>query len=228
MYNTIRLFTTYSTIVIMLCTTLATFSIAEADVQIGDSMQTVIENMGKPTGHFSSGSMEFVTYRRGIIQLFDDKVTSTDLISYKEVKANDIAQKQKQAVEEAEIKLRIAKGTAIRDKHNLDEKFAELPAVERLTFWNDFHLQYPTVPIASIITPIKQEIKSAELDENRQQLELISEEIIKTEGEIEILANSSGLSRAGLQQTRRKLATLRENVVTLNAEKERLNSIVKE
>lgn len=224
MYNVIRLFTTQLAIVIALCTTL----VAETNIQAGDSIQTVIKNMGKPTGHFSSGSMEFLTYRRGIIQLFDGKVTSTDLISYQEVKANDIVQKQKQAVEEAEIKRRVAKGTAIRDKQNIDEEFAELPAVERLAFWNDFHLQYPTVPITSIIIPIQNEIKSAALADNKIKLEFISKQIITTEEEIEILANSSGLSRAGLQQTRRKLATLRKNLVTLNAEKEKLHSIVKE
>lgn len=120
-------------------------------VQLGDTMEDVRNELGRPTGTMKVGNTEILTYDRGEVELVDGKVVSADLISADQAKAeNERRQAEEQARREREQarreELRV-EGLEVYERKVNDQAFMNAPASERVAFWKRFKKQYPDVPL---------------------------------------------------------------------------------
>jgi hypothetical protein len=124
---------------------------AASEIQIGDSLTTVIASLGEPEGLISDGRRTLLYYERGRVDLADGKVVSASLISPEQAEARRVAQLRADAlarqVAEEQRARRIAEGTALLQQKLSDPGFLTSPASYRVAFWQTFQRNYPEVSV---------------------------------------------------------------------------------
>ncbi len=117
---------------------------------LGDSVEKMLEVLGEPNGKMESGDFSIYYFKLGTVKLKSDKISSLDIISEAEWQNRQNAE----AVARAE---NTQKGEEILASIIDDEKFAALPAENRLAFWEQFRIDYPDVDIYVLYSQAKVE-----------------------------------------------------------------------
>ncbi|MGH8019546.1 MAG: hypothetical protein ACREIA_14945, partial [Opitutaceae bacterium] len=125
--------------------------LAAGAVEPGVSREAVLHELGAPQGSASAGAREILFYSRGNVELEDDRVVASGIVS-PEVFAR---QQAREAVEARDRMLRAAernarleeRGRAILASREKDPAFLALPAAEQLRLWREFAVRYPMIPV---------------------------------------------------------------------------------
>lgn len=150
---------------------------ARADVNVGDTYQQVIDELGEPQGEITSGTYQLLSFARGRVELRKGRVAKAELISAAqyEKKAQLRAQRQAEAEQlatEARAK-RITEGSTIRKAKLDDEVFMKSSAADRVTYWQKFKKLYPEVPLedeyTSALRELDQDYAAQRVERARQQ-----------------------------------------------------------
>jgi hypothetical protein len=116
---------------------------AAADVSVGDPRDRVVDELGRPLGSASRGSIEVMYYERGYVELVDGRVTVVKLVSKAqaaenrradEARAQDAARAHQERVRLAEEEIR---------RLQADASFRSLSAKEQVARWQDLKKEYP-------------------------------------------------------------------------------------
>lgn len=129
-------------------------------VQLGDSREAVLEEMGQPTGEIGAGNVMVLFFERGEIHLRDSQVSAIELVSAEEFAARQSALAEEMArldAARAERNARLeAEGYAEREARKNDPAFVQLNASKQLAYWRTFAARYPMVPIADELTVLRE------------------------------------------------------------------------
>jgi hypothetical protein len=119
------------------------------DIHPGDSLADVRAVLGLPNGHVQIDNKLTLLYDRGQVELVDEKVVSTDLLSPEEF-ASKQARKEASAAQTAQLRAqRMAEGQDIKAQKLADPAFTSAPCAYQLSYWQNFRLLYPEVPCDS-------------------------------------------------------------------------------
>ncbi len=141
-------------------------------VQAGDSMQKVIDILGRPQGVAEMGSKQVMFFDRGEVVLEDGKVAKVDILTaeahsdYLDRREETRRVSQEQA--EARRQQRIERGEAQKASKLSDPVFLSATADVRLRYWSKFRRSYPEVDISQ---QLDQALDEFEADTKRQEQE---------------------------------------------------------
>lgn len=151
-------------------------------VKMGDTSETVIQELGKPKGRISAGAFEVYSYDRGKVELTSNLVTHIELISTEEVEERRIEQAKRQ--EEAEQREReteqreretrerqTVEGNRILSERLADTAFRAQSAGDQLDYWDLFRQRYPEVQIGAVYDAVYRQYQEEEKEARiREQL----------------------------------------------------------
>lgn len=131
-----------------------TFVATAESVKVGDTVEVVMRELGKPQGRISSGIHDVYLYDRGKVELKNGLVTSVELVSAEEAAARRLAQekRQQEAVQRAleAQEQRRAEGSKVLSDRLADTAFRSQSAGDQLEYWDLFKNQYPEIDIGTI------------------------------------------------------------------------------
>jgi len=143
-----------------------------ADIEVGDTLQQVIAELGTPSGSMAVGSYKLLYYERGKVELSDGRVTGFDLVSAEVAEARrlerQLREEQERLDRERELARLFAEGSARRLEVLGNADFMASPAADRVAFWQDFRKRYPGVSLGSEYTQALQELQ---VERERQRAE---------------------------------------------------------
>ena len=122
-----------------------------AEILPGASAQAVWAELGTPNGSVEIGKTRILFFDRGEVILREGVVTDTNLLSESELVAKQTHETERRNLlarlaEERRLQLE-SEGLALRQSKVDSPGFQSLPATERVAFWKQFQLRYPTVPV---------------------------------------------------------------------------------
>ncbi|MEZ5278171.1 MAG: hypothetical protein R3F07_17450 [Opitutaceae bacterium] len=122
-----------------------------AGILPGDSAQDVRAELGVPNGSVEIGQTRILFFDRGEVVLREGVVADTNLLSESELVAKRAHEEERRnllarVAEERRLLLE-SEGLALRQSKVDSPGFQSLPASERVAFWKQFQLRYPTVPV---------------------------------------------------------------------------------
>ena len=135
-------------------------SLAPTTLEIGDSIDKVTEVLGDPTGKMQSGDFSIYYYKLGNVHMKSGKISSLNLIT------EETWESRQQAAAEAK-ELRRIKGEELLTSIKEDDEFSELPAENRLAFWEQFRRDYPEVDVYVLHAQAK--IETEKIIEKKQE-----------------------------------------------------------
>ncbi len=108
-------------------------------VQVGDSYEQVIDELGTPSGLVDAGTFTWLQFDRGTVKLSDGRVVQASLISQQELEMRRLRERDERA-------RRIAAGQAVKDAYFANPTVYTWTAAQQLAFWHDFRMRYPEIP----------------------------------------------------------------------------------
>jgi hypothetical protein len=120
-----------------------------ADVRPGDSLETVVTQLGKPAGRVDSGNTTLLQYERGQVKLRDGRVVEVSLVSAEAARAaateRAVQIERALAAQRERTTQRRAEGEAELARLRADPSLALASGGEQLRVWQSFRLRYPEV-----------------------------------------------------------------------------------
>jgi len=136
-----------------------------AAIEIGDTKEQVLRELGEPTAFSDLGGKALMMYPRGKVVLVDGKVSSTTILSdeaYQKKQAAALAARQKRAgAMEAERKARIQEGQAMLANLKTNETFLASSPLRRVEILESFQERYPEVNADSLLVPARHAAREA-------------------------------------------------------------------
>lgn len=163
-------------------------------IEIGDSRDSVIADIGEPGGFMASGDMETLFYKRGTVMLERGKVISVQIRSAEKQKQIE-AEKLQALDDEREAKDRarkahIEKGRAEKRRLLESEEFKSLPPHERLAQWRSFQHTYPDVSIEEILKTEGREARGADTEEVTARIGKLEQQILEVQKKRRLTPNN--------------------------------------
>lgn len=121
---------------------------AAGAVEIGDTRDTVLTELGSPSGHIRGGGIEILYYPRGIVQLRDGRVTAVEWRSEEETRARLLAELEARRRMEAARRSRRALGEDALRAMIESEDYRMMSPSERIERLAEFSRNHPEVSIA--------------------------------------------------------------------------------
>ena len=149
-------------------------------VRAGDSMQTVIDILGRPQGVIEMGEKQVLFFDRGEIVLKGGSVVKVDILTAEAHQQDRVekerARQESERMAEVRRQQRIERGEIQKRKKLSDPLFLSAAAGDRLRYWSKFRRNYPEVDISAELNEaqskykaeverIEQERRIAELEE---------------------------------------------------------------
>ncbi len=120
-------------------------------VQSGDTRDAVIAELGQPAGRMTSGTLEVLSFARGVVELRDGRVVTSTVVSAEEAAARRLERESRRAAlvaaQEAERQQRYEEGSRLKADTLGDPLFHSRSAYAQLQFWRSFQSRYPEVPV---------------------------------------------------------------------------------
>ena len=168
------------------------------EIEVGDSREEVIRQVGDPRGAMLSLRMETLFYERGTVTLRDGSVVHVRLKTAEDVVREKARRREEDAArkvaQEEEPERRIEEGNALKAWATKDPEFKQSSPAERLDYWRKFQKTYPKISVS-------EEIASAE----REKLEMAREKLAGRIQELkqEIEETTATLKRTTINRRRR-------------------------
>ena len=122
-----------------------------AEIRVGDSADTVREELGEPAGLIRIDGFEVYYYSRGNVHVQDGIVQRVNLISEEALadkQRRDEEQRRRQQEEaEAHRHELLLEGLAIRERMLQDGESGARSPRDQVQAWKDFRTRYPDVPL---------------------------------------------------------------------------------
>jgi len=121
-------------------------------LKVGDDLETTLATIGKPIGTIELREKTLLLYPEGEVVLKNDAVVEIDLMSEAEFEAEQKRlqrEREEWLAEQARLKkAHSEEGLAIRSAKRSSSAFAALPANERVEYWRNFQIHYPSVDVS--------------------------------------------------------------------------------
>ncbi len=144
---------------------------APPTVSNGDTVESIVQKLGKPKGIVSGGSRTTYYYEQGTVDFLTGRVVNAMLVSSEEARERaakrDLEEKNFRQQREAERIRLVEAGAAALARAVADKSFAALPASERAEFWAQFAKQYPTTDISAQVAQTAEAVKTDQKDRDR-------------------------------------------------------------
>lgn len=128
-------------------------SSAFAELSVGDARETVVAELGEPSGYLKAEGYEILYYERGRVMLREGVVSSVHIVSPEELtrqKHLEAVEVQQAALRQEEARQqRMIEGT-LRYQQLLEHPSRLAGTAEqRVQTWRSFHARYPEVDVAT-------------------------------------------------------------------------------
>ena len=169
---------------------------------VGDTLESVLDELGRPKGEITQDEQQLLYYERGEIEVYEGYVVRMDFISEQELrarkKAAEAAARRARLMRAEKQKALLEEGEREKKRVLADPNFPGKPPREQLDFWQTFTRTYPGVPV------------DEELAEARSRVEKIQAEEAARAEEERLLAEAAmppkkKLSRNRLKKERRRI-----------------------
>jgi len=138
---------------------LFTLPLVASSIEIGDTKNEVLRELGEPTAFSDLGTKALMMYPRGKVVLVDGKVSSTTILSdeaYQKKQAAALAMRQKRAgALEAERKARIQEGQTMLADLKTNEAYLASSALRKVEILESFQKRYPETNIDELLVPAR-------------------------------------------------------------------------
>jgi len=124
-------------------------------IQLGDKIDLVLEELGKPTGKMVFGDTTYLYYptisikaSRGIITSLETKTeaeVNKELEAIKPKRKNPVAVKTADTIIEEALSEEVLKGLEVKNEILSSTKYILASAAERVAIWKNFKRSYPNV-----------------------------------------------------------------------------------
>lgn len=145
---------------------------APPPIEPGDTIESVVQKLGKPQGVVSGGRRTTYYYEQGTVDFVDGKVEKALLMSKEEGRERTARLEREEANHrqqvEAERKRIADAGAAELTRILADKSFAARPASERLEYWNQFAKQYPYTDISAPMAQVAEAVKVGQKEGDRE------------------------------------------------------------
>ena len=145
--------------------------ISARGVQLGDTEDQVLAELGKPTARVASGGAVRLTFPRGTVRIANGSVTAIDLESAEDHArriADEATRRETSAREAAErLRMRTEEGERIRAEREADPAFQALPPQQRVTYWRQFMARFPGVKPGADYTTAALQLQAAEQERRK-------------------------------------------------------------
>ena len=140
-------------------------------IEAGDTVECVVQKLGKPQGVISGGRRTTYYYEQGTVDFVAGKVEKALLMSKEEGRERTARLEREEANHrqqvEAERKRMTDAGGAELTRILADKSFAARPAFERLDYWTQFSKQYPYTDITAQMAQVTEAVKGEQKDHDR-------------------------------------------------------------
>jgi hypothetical protein len=137
---------------------LITVPLSLSAVEVGDTHDEVVAELGRPAGSASVGASTILFYDRGEVKLRDGAVTSFSLVTPQELAARQAAEAEAQQRREEAERTRLerleAQGRAEMAAKKSNARLAVAPALDQLAYWRAFAARYPMIAVDHEIAPL--------------------------------------------------------------------------
>jgi hypothetical protein len=149
---------------------------SDADIQLGDSREKIIAELGVPKSSLKSGDFEMLRYHRGKIEINEGIATLVEMVSEEtyQVLKGQARQKANErqvaaAVKRAQL---IEEGTDLKAHLLADPNFNRAPFAKQVRIWRSFKSRYPDVNVTLEYTRALLQWEVQMEQEKRHQTEL--------------------------------------------------------
>ncbi|MFP4069102.1 MAG: hypothetical protein ACOCVJ_01045 [Verrucomicrobiota bacterium] len=151
----------------------------EAEIQLGDSLDAILEALGEPAGLIELRDKTLLLYPRGEVTLKEDRVVEVDLMTEAEFTADQARlerEREEWLVQQEKLAAaRLEEGRSIKAAKLESRAFASLPAKDRVDYWRSFQIRYPDIDvseqIASALEGYETELKELHSQQRIAELE---------------------------------------------------------
>ncbi len=140
-------------------------------VSNGDTVESIVQKLGKPKGVVSGGARTTYYYEQGTVDFVTGRVVNAMLISGEEARERtarrELEEKNFRQQREAERNRLTEAGTTALARVVADKSFATLPASERVAFWTQFAARYPYTDISAQVAQTEEAVKTDQKERDR-------------------------------------------------------------
>jgi hypothetical protein len=145
------------------------------EIKVGDTVESVVKELGKPQGRITSGVYDLYIYPRGKVEFKNGTVTTVELVSEEEATSRRLEQEKRrleaeQRTQEAQDRRRL-EGNKVLAERLADTSFRAQSAGDQLAYWDVFQKQYPEIDIGTLYANLARQ-SQADLDQARIQEQL--------------------------------------------------------
>jgi hypothetical protein len=188
---------------------------APPTVSNGDTVESILQKLGKPKGVVSGGARTTYYYEQGTVDFVTGRVVNAMLVSSEEARERtarrELEEKNFLKQRDAERRRLTEAGAAALARTVADKSFAALPASERAEFWVQFAKQYPSTDISAQVAQTAEAVKTDQKERDRtdelvrlnQRVGAIQERF--TELDADYAASLANWKRAEIDAERAKL-----------------------
>lgn len=141
-------------------------------VNKGDTVESVVQTLGKPQGVVSGGRRTTYYYEQGTVDFVTGRVERAFLISKDEARARTAKRElelrnHRQQVEAERKRVTEAGGAELARTLN-DKAFAARPSAERLAYWTEFAKRFPYTDITAQLARTAEAGQAEQKDRDRE------------------------------------------------------------
>ncbi|MEI6166946.1 MAG: hypothetical protein WCS52_07105 [bacterium] len=145
------------------------------EIKVGDTVEVVVKELGKPQGRITSGAYDLYIYPRGKVEFKNGTVTTVELVTEEEATSRRLELEQRrleaeQRTQEAQDRRRL-EGNKVLAERLADTAFRAQSAGDQLAYWDVFRKQYPEIDIGTLYANLARQ-SQADLDQARIQEQL--------------------------------------------------------
>ena len=145
-------------------------------LEIGDSADSVIRELGPPTGHIRTSQRELLSYPRGEVELISNRVSRFEIVSAEEavtrIRAREEALENNRRWAATQQAVLHEQGTLELARVRDDTAFAFRSAEDQVAYWKDFRRRFPTVDVrddyAASLRLLELDLREQRLAEERR------------------------------------------------------------
>lgn len=194
----------------LLCLLVCSSILAAAPaIELGQSEESVLENLGKPMGTIGLRDKTLLLYPQGEVTIEEGKVSQIDLMDPEEFAADQerlAREREEWLAEQERLKaIHVQEGEALKSEKLQSRAFAALPAKDRVDYWRTFQIRYPTIDVSEQIAGALEsyEVELAEL-RSQQRIAELEARVAKAEQEAATARLETEQLREETEEAKRK------------------------
>lgn len=178
------------------------------EIRKGDTLETVYEKLGKPSGVINLESKQFIYYARGHLEVIGGRVVKISMVSEEQYRHDQEVARRNEAIAAQQARerrdQRIAEGHRVKDRVLNDPDFVSASGSRQIRYWKKFSERFPEIDIREEITAaadrqreerivqLQAEVEQQRIANLERQLRDAQDRAAEAERDVRRLSNNTG------------------------------------